>query len=151
MSTPRRRAEAARTKERLLGLELRNLAIRATGEEFPLLRRGVTDLGEGDLDRGIALLERTAHMLLTEDTTIAANAERYALEVARIGERRGGVLSAELRETLAAAAAEASESAPDGEGPTVRQRYEAVDLDSLGRVGNDLTAALLVDLHRSRV
>nr|WP_313565998.1 MDR family MFS transporter [Mobilicoccus sp.] len=146
----RRRAGEARTKERLLGLELQNLAIRATGEEFPLLRRGVADLGEGDLNRGIALLERTAHMLLTEDAATAAKAERYALEVARVGERRGGVLSKELRDTLASAAAAAGEAEPNGDAPTVQQRYEAVDVGTLGDVGNDLTAALLVDLHRSR-
>nr|WP_040156204.1 MDR family MFS transporter [Mobilicoccus massiliensis] len=140
-----------RTKERVLGLQLQNLAVRATGDEYPLLRQAVADLGGGDLARGIALLERTAHMFLTEDQHLAAKAEPCALEVAQADRRRGGVLSVELRDALTAAAAEIGDAALTvGEEPTVQQRYEAVDVDALGRVGNDLTAALLVDLHRSR-
>jgi len=34
--------------------------------------------------------------------------------------------------------------------PTVADCYEAVDVSSLHAVGNDITAALLVDLRRAR-
>nr|WP_284305967.1 MDR family MFS transporter [Mobilicoccus caccae] len=139
-----------RTKERLLGLRLQTLATRASSEEYALLRRAVTDLGEGDLERGIALLERTARMLLTEDEHVAAEAERYACEVAKIGSRHGGVLSPELRSVLVAEAATIGEAALQGQEPTVADRYESVDVGELVHVGNDLGAALMVDLHRSR-
>lgn len=141
---------ATRTKERILGLELQILAERATTGDHPLLRQGVTDLGSGDLSRGVALLERTAHMLLTEDEHAAAKAEQYASEVARMGTRPGGVLSPELRSILVAEAAEIGQAALRGEEPTVQARYESVDVTELVRVGNDLSSALMVDLGRHR-
>ncbi len=141
----------SRTRERLLGLELSLLCDEAVRSDRPLLRQAVTDLGEGDFDRGMALLSRTAVMMTTEDYDVAARAERYAVEVAERGRRHGGVLSAPLRAELATAAARLDpEVVMAGAEPAVADRYERVDVDVLQSVSADVSAALLVDLNRAR-
>nr|WP_116116335.1 MDR family MFS transporter [Austwickia chelonae] len=140
---------ASRTKERLLGLQLRLLAEQSGRGTHPHLVRAVEDLGEGSLDRGIALLDRTSLMLTTEDHELVVRSEKYAAEVAAAGERPGGVLSPELQRTLAAAAAELDEDhVLSTVEPLVTERHSAVDLDSLSAVNSALTAAFLVDLTR---
>ena len=96
---------ASRTRERLLGLQLSLLCDQAVLPNRPLLRQAVTDIGDGDFDRGMALLSRTAVMMTTEDFDVAARSERYAVEVAARGRQRGGALSPPLRTELATAAA----------------------------------------------
>lgn len=142
---------AARTRERLLGLQLSLLCDQSVRDDRPLLRQAVADLGEGDFERGLALLSRTAVMLTTEDHAVAARAERSAVEVGRRGAQRGGALSVDLRRTLATAAARLEETeVMTRVEPTLAQRYEGVDVTSLQAVGSDITAALLVDLSRAR-
>ena len=117
----------------------------------PLLAQAISDLGDGDLDRGIALLGRTAVMLTTEDGEVAAKAEKYAAEVVARGERPGGVLSEELRRRLATASAkQADELVLSTVEPRVLDRYEGVDFHSLFSVSTDLTAALMLDIRQWR-
>ena len=108
-------------------------------------------IGDGDLDAGAALLHRTSRMLTTEDATVAADTERFAVEVAARAKAPGGVLDEALKRELATAIAErdAGEVLTTVE-PTVAERYEAVDVTLLGRVGDDLTAAYLVDRQNAR-
>lgn len=147
-----RDSEHVRTQERIIGLQLGLLARSATRPDRPLLAKAVTDLGDGDLDRGVALLERTARMLATEDDAAAAAAEKFAAEVAAKGERAGGVLSAELRQDLAALAANADrDTVLRSVEPAVTQRYESVDISTLSQVGSDLASAMLVDIEQSRL
>jgi hypothetical protein len=90
-------------------------------------------------------------MLTTEDPAVAADTERFAVEVAARAKARGGVLDDAVRRELVTTIAErdAAEVMSSLE-PTVAQRYEAVDVTLLGRVGDDLTAAYLVDRHNAR-
>ena len=140
-------SEHNRTRERITGLQFGILAERARQGAYPLLTQAVTDLGKGDLERGIALLERTATMLSTEDNQLMAEAEEYAAEVASFGAKEGGVLSPALRQQLAVVASQRDRKAvlSQVEVP-VSTRYEAVNVRDLQAVGNDLNAALLVDL-----
>lgn len=141
----------SRTKERLLGVQLGLLADEAQRGDRPLLAQAISDLGDGDLDRGIALLGRTAVMLTTEDGEVAAKAEKYAAEVVARGERPGGVLSEELRRRLATASAkQADELVLSTVEPRVLDRYEGVDFHSLFSVSTDLTAALMLDIRQWR-
>ncbi|WP_323097316.1 MDR family MFS transporter [Intrasporangium sp. YIM S08009] len=146
-----REAGNSRTHERLLGLRLALLADTALRGDRPLLTRAVVRIGEGDLDAGAALLHRTARMLTTEDPSIAADTERFAVEVAARAKAEGGVLDEALKRELATAIAErdAHEVMTTVE-PTVDERYEAVDVRMLERVGDDLTAAYLVDRQQAR-
>jgi hypothetical protein len=146
-----RDAGNTRTNERLLGLRLGLLADAALSGDRPLLSRAVADVGQGDLERGAALLQRTSRMLTTEDNAVAADTERYAVEVAELA-RRSGPLTQELKRELATAVAERdARTVMTTIEPTVAERYEAVDIDMLERVGDDLTAAYLVDALRARV
>ncbi|HHV20573.1 MAG TPA: MFS transporter [Propionibacterium sp.] len=139
--------ENSRTRERITGLQFSILAERARQGRYPLLLQAVTDLGQGDPERGIALLERTATMLSTEDDRQMAEAEEYAAEVATFGSKEGGVLSAELRRQLAVLSAKRDRETVLSEvEPPVSKRYSAVNIRDLQSVGNDLNAALLVDL-----
>lgn len=146
-----REAGNTRTHERLLGLRLALLADTALRGDRPLLTRAVVRLGEGDLDAGAALLHRTARMLTTEDASIAADTERFAVEVAARAKAEGGVLDDALKRELATAIADrdAHEVMTTVE-PTVAERYEAVDVQMLEWVGDDLTAAYLVDRQQAR-
>jgi MFS family permease len=146
-----RDGDSTRTHERLLGLRLGLLADAALTGDRPLLTRAVTDVGEGDLVRGAALLHRTSRMLTTEDNTVAAATERYAVEVAALAKRTGGLLDAGLRRELVTAVAERDAgTVMTTVEPTVAERHEAVDVRLLEAVGDDLTAAFLVDAARSR-
>jgi EmrB/QacA subfamily drug resistance transporter len=140
-----------RTSERLLGLRLGLLADAALRGDRPLLSEAVTTLGVGDLDAGAALLHRTSRMLTTEDPAVAADTERFAVEVAARAKAPGGILDESLKRQLATVIAErdSAEVLATVE-PTVAQRYEAVDVTLLGRVGDDLTAAYLVDRLSAR-
>ena len=143
---------APRTRERLLGIQLGLLADEARHER-PLLHRAVTEVGEGDFDRGLELLRRTAQMLTTEDEQVAANGERFAVAVGELAGRHGGLLSRQLRADVAVAAALArrdTDAVLQGPEPTVAEKYEAVDVTRLQLAGNELTSALLVDLVGAR-
>ena len=140
---------APRTRERVLGIQLGLIADQARQDDRPFLRRAVTDVGGGDLERGIELLRRTARMLTTEDGQLAASDEKFAVEVGDLTARRGGLLSRALRADLAVAATLAQRPAAEvleGPEPTVAEKYEAVDVSRLQVAGNELTSALLVDL-----
>ncbi len=146
-----RHREHTRTHERLLGLRLGLLADAAAAGDRPLLAQAVSQLGDGDLERGVALLQRSARMLTTEDLAEAAETEPFALEVAARGRRPGGALDQELKRELATAIAERdAATVMTMLEPTVAQRHEALDIEALSGVGDDLTAALLVDVQRSR-
>lgn len=146
-----RYSSQTRTGERLMGLQLRLLAEQAASGNNPLLARAVTDLGDGDLQRGLARLSKTALMLTSEDPEVAADAEQSAVVLAGKDRKDGGVLSPDLRAELALAAAEVPEEKVLTEiEETVGQRYQAVDITRLRHVSNDLTAALLVDIDRRR-
>ncbi len=146
-----RDAGNTRTNERLLGLRLGLLADAALTGDRPLLTRAVTEVGQGDLQRGAALLEHTSRMLTTEDNGVAARTEPYAVEVAALARRSGGSLTEELKRELATAVAERdARTVLTTIEPTLAERYEAVDIGLLERVGDDLTAAYLVDALRTR-
>jgi EmrB/QacA subfamily drug resistance transporter len=140
-----------RTHERLLGLRLGLLADAALRGERPLLAQAVAEVGAGDVERGAALLHRTSRMLTTEDNAVAADTEPYAVEVAALAKRHGGLLTAELRRELVTAVAERDDTTVMTTlEPTVAERHEAVDVALLESVGDDLTAAYLVDAIRAR-
>ncbi len=108
-------------------------------------------LGDGDLDAGAALLHRTSRMLTTEDPAVAADTERFAVEVAARAKQPGGILDEALKRELATAIAERdARDVMTTVEPTVADRYEAVDVTVLGRMGDDLTAAYLVDRQQAR-
>ena len=141
----------SRTKERLLGLQLGLLAEEAQRGDRPLLSQAIADVGDGDIERGVALLSRTAVMLTTEDPATAAKAEKYAAEVVARGERPGGALSEDLRRSLATASASAADDLVLATvEPRVLDRYESVDYHALFSVSTDLTATLMVDIRRMR-
>ncbi|OYO01009.1 MFS transporter [Enemella evansiae] len=137
-----------RTRERILGLQYALLAEEAAKPGRELLREGVTGLGDGDLERGIALLRCTAAMLCSEDEAEVARAEGQAAEVAARAQKPGGVLSPELRKDLAVLAAEQDRAIVLAriEEP-VEQRYQAVDIGKLHEAGSDLAAAYMVDIR----
>lgn len=144
-----RDTSASRTRERILGMQLR-LLVDEVYLDRPLLHRAISDLGHGDFERGLALLERTATMLASEDHQTIADAEPYAAAVAKAGQRKGGVLSEGLRKELATIAAEAERDyVLHTKEPPVTDRYDGIDIQTLQSVGNDLTAAFLADLHPS--
>ena len=142
----RRGEVGARTRERLLGLQLLLLAEAATLPEHEHLRRSLTDLGEGDLERGRMLLLRTAEMLRSDDNVTAAAAERFACAVAERAGREGGLLPADVRRDLAVAASELDrEQVLSLVEPTVAERHAAVDVSRLFQAASELNAAFLVD------
>ena len=146
-----RDGDKTRTHERLLGLRLGLLADAALRGDRPLLTRAVTEVGDGDLARGAALLHCTSRMLTTEDNSVAADTEPYAVEVAALAKRAGGVLTAGLRRELVTAVAERdATTVMTTVEPTVAERHQAVDLRMLEAVGDDLTGAYLVDAARTR-
>ena len=104
-------------------------------------------MGSGDFDRGLRLLGRTAQLLAEEDQDAAADSEKYAVEVASLAGRRDGLLSRELREDLAVAAASVEpEQVLRGPEITVAERHQAVDISRLTSAGSELASALLVDI-----
>ncbi len=136
-----------RTRERVLGLQLAMLAGQAGRDDRPLLTRAVTELGDGDVERGRCVLERAAIMLTSDDEQQAAAAERYAVELGRRAGLEGGLLSDALRQDLAVAVAERT---PDevltAIEPTVAERHAAVDLSRVRQAASELATALLVDI-----
>ena len=112
----------------------------------------MTRLGEGDLGAGAALLHRTSRMLTTEDAALAAETERFAVEVAARAKVPGGILDEALKRELATAVAERdARTVMTTVEPTVAERHEAVDIRLLSTVGDDLTAAYLVYRQNARV
>ncbi|WP_035756646.1 MDR family MFS transporter [Granulicoccus phenolivorans] len=137
-----------RTKERLLGVQLLTLSERAT-EDHPLLRRAVADLADGDVEEGRTLLRRTARMLLSEDEDVVTDQEKYALEVAAAGRRKGGVLSPQLRADLATMSAQCEpEKVLSEVEPTLHERVDGLDISGLHSVNEELATAFLTDLNQ---
>lgn len=135
-----------RTRERILGLQLRLLADAAAEPGNAHLRRSVADLGAGDLERGRTLLVRTAEMLRSDDADEAARAERFAAEVAARAARPGGLLPEDVRKDLAVTAARMDRrQVLTAIEPTVAERHAAVDVGRLFEAASELNAALLVD------
>ncbi|MFT3862322.1 MDR family MFS transporter [Micropruina sp.] len=140
-----------RTRERLLGIELAIVAESAARGDRPLLARAVGELGSGDLNHGLTLLQCTAEMLTSDDPEVAASTERYACALADRVSAAGDTMSDELRRAIAVAAASAPHHIVlDKIEKPVLERYEAVDIGKLRLAANDLMAALLVDLAQDR-
>ena len=141
----------ARTRERLLGIQLAIVAESAARGDRPLLTRAVTELGSGDLSRGLTLLHCTAEMLTSDDPDVAASTERYACALADRVRSGGDTLSEDLRRQIAVAAATAPRGVVlDSIERSVADRHEGVDIGKLKHAANDLMAALLVDLATDR-
>lgn len=135
-----------RTRERILGFQLDQLADESARPDRPLLRRAVTDLGSGDFERGQQLLARAALLLTSEDESVLDDSEKYAVEITRRSRAEGGIMSPELRKDLAVrvAGVERGDVLASVE-KTVAERHEAVDILQLRAAVNELTAALMVD------
>ena len=141
----------ARTRERLLGIQLAIVAESAARGDRPLLTRAVTELGSGDLSRGLTLLHCTAEMLTSDDPDVAASTERYACALADRVRSGGDTMSEDLRRQIAVAAATAPRGVVlDSIERSVADRHEGVDIGKLKHAANDLMAALLVDLATDR-
>ena len=140
-----------RTRERLLGLELAIVAESAARADRPLLTRAVTELGSGDLSRGLTLLHCTAEMLTSDDPELVAAVEKYACELAERISVTGVSMSEELRRLIALAAAQTPHRAvlEEIEEP-VAERHEAVDIAKLRSAANELMAALIADIAVDR-
>jgi EmrB/QacA subfamily drug resistance transporter len=137
----------ARTRERVLGLQLAMLARSAGRPDRPLLARAVTELGDGDLERGRQVLRNAALMLTSDDEQEVVSAERYAVQLARRATAPGGLLSEPLRQELAVRAAErAREEVLSVIEPSVAERHAAVDLAEVRQAASELSTALLVDI-----
>lgn len=140
-----------RTRERLLGIQLAIVAESAARGNRPLLIRAVTEIGSGDLGRGLTLLHCTAEMLTSDDPEVAANTEKYACELAAKINAAGDTISNELRRQIAVGAATAPRHVVlDAIEEPVADRHEALDIGKLRTGANDLMAALLVDLAEDR-
>lgn len=140
-----------RTRERLLGLELAIVAESAARADRPLLTRAVTELGSGDLGRGLLLLHCTAEMLISDDPDLVAGVEKYACELGDRIDATGVSMSEELRRQIALAAAQSPRRAvlEEIEQP-VAERHEAVDIAKLRGAANELMAALITDIAVDR-
>lgn len=137
----------ARTQERILSLRLQLLEANSHRPQCILLRKAISDLGDGDLARGRALLLRTAHMLSAEDAEGLVANEKFAAALARAASRPGGVLSEEMRKELAVRAARRSRSEVlNGFEPAVTEHHEAVRLIDLRQAAGDLSTVLVLDL-----
>ena len=136
----------ARTRERVLGIQLAMLARSAGRADRPLLARAVPELGDGDLERGRQVLRSASLMLTSDDEAEVAAAERYAVELATRASASGGLLSEALRQELAVRAAErARADVLSSIEPTVAERHAAVDLAQVRQAASELSTALLVD------
>src|SRR5690606_32440943 len=131
----------ARTRERVLGMELSLLAAQAGRPERPLLTRAVTELGDGALARGVAPLEQAALTLTSDDDEEIARAERYAVELGRRAAGPGGLLSEALRQDLAVTVAQRAPSEVLTRiEPSVAERHAAVDVSQVRQAANELAA-----------
>ncbi|MGO1383377.1 MAG: MDR family MFS transporter [Arachnia sp.] len=140
--------EGGRTRERVLALQMDLLVRESRREDRQLLRRAVTEIGDGDLAQGQAILEGTAAMLSSDDPAQVADAERYACSLAERAARRGGVLSDGIRQDIAVSVAEGrdrKEVLASFEKP-VTDNFKAVDVTQLRGAANDLATVLLLDL-----
>lgn len=143
----------SRTGERLLGLQMALFIDQAQREDRPLLRQAVMDLGDGDFERGVRRLYGTSRMLVTEDPAEASETEEFAIELAANDKGADGILSPDLRARIVQEASSLSYRDEEFHGEKeqpVHERYEGVKIDNLRRIGNELTAALMVDMHRHR-
>ncbi|MEO7587068.1 MAG: MDR family MFS transporter [Arachnia sp.] len=140
--------EGARTRERVLALQMHLMVRESQRPERELLRRAITEIGEGKLEHGQAVLERTAVMLSSEDPADVAEAEKYAATLAALASRKGGVLSDGIRQDIAVRVAEGRERTDvlSGYEDAVTDNFEAVDVTQLRAAANDLSTVLLLDL-----
>ena len=140
--------EGARTRERVLALQMDLLVRESRREDRELLRRAVTEIGDGDLSYGQAILEHTASMLSSEDPEQVADAEKYACSLAVRAARKGGVLSDGIRKDIAVKVAEGRDRKEvlAGHEKAVTDNFEAVDVTQLRGAANDLATVLLLDL-----
>ncbi|MGO4956739.1 MDR family MFS transporter [Luteococcus sp. Sow4_B9] len=141
---------ATRSGERLLGLQLELIAQQAERDDRPLLRKAITDLGDGNYHDGIWILNQTGRLLTTESSDEVVELEKYGVEVAHRASRKGGILGEELRRELALRAAQMTRANDEhvltGAEPTVAERFEAVDISRLREASHDLVNALMIDL-----
>ncbi|SHI43475.1 drug resistance transporter, EmrB/QacA subfamily [Tessaracoccus bendigoensis DSM 12906] len=136
----------ARSRERVMGYRFHAMAEQSEQPDRPMLRRAITEIGSGDLERGRRLLQLAGDMLITEDPEVAAHREKYAAEIAS-KVKGGSVLSPELRIDLAAVFADLERSKVVGSiEPTVDERFEAVDVGRLREAATDLAVAFLADI-----
>ncbi len=141
--------EGARTRERVLALQMHLMVRESRRTERTLLRRAITEIGDGSLERGQSVLERTATMLSSDDPGEVAEAEKYAASLARLAQRKGGVLSDGIRQDIAVKVAEGRDRTDvlsDFE-EAVTDNFEAVDVTQLRAAANDLSTVLLLDLE----
>ena len=140
--------EGARTRERVLALQMHLMVRESQRPERELLRRAITEIGEGKLEHGQAVLERTAVMLSSDDPADVAEAEKYAATLARLASRKGGVLSDGIRQDIAVRVAEGRDRTDvlSGYEEAVTDNFEAVDVTQLRAAANDLSTVLLLDL-----
>ena len=145
-----RLAGRTRTGERLLGMQFELLAQQGSRDDRPLLRKAITDLGNGNHDDGLWLLSQTGRMLTSEDAAEVARMETYGAEVAHRASRKGGVLGEDLRREFAVRATDVDREVVLGTmEPTIAERFEAVDIDKLRQASHDLVNAMLLDLNDS--
>ncbi len=140
--------EGARTRERVLALQMDLLLRESRRKDRGLLRRAVAEIGDGDLSHGQRILERTAAMLASEDPEQVAEAEKYACSLADRASRKGGVLSEDIRKDIAVKVAEGrkrEDVLSDLEKP-IAENFKAVDVTQLRGAANDLATVLLLDL-----
>ena len=146
-----RSAGTSRTRERVLGVKIALLARHAGLPDRDLLTRAVANIGDGDVERGKAILETASVMLLSEDEAEITEAESAAAALADLADRPGGLLGDELTWELAVAV---SRSDPHRTlttvETTVAERCEGVDFVKLRKAIDDVNAALLVDLAVAR-
>ncbi len=140
---------ALRTRERILGIKIAVLASQASHPDRTFLRKAVTRIGEGDLDRGRAILDAVSHMLLSEDDTQISVCEPSAVFLAGLERRPGGLLGDDLAIELAVEASlrDAEYTRTTVEVP-LAEKVEAVDMAELRAAIDAVNAALLVDLGR---
>ncbi len=141
--------EGARTRERILALQMDLLVRESRRDDRGLLRRAVTEIGDGDLRHGQAILERTAQMLSSDDLEQVAEAEKYACSLANRAARKGGVLSDDIRKDIAVKVAEGRDRQEvlAGHEKAITDNFEAVDFTQLRGAANDLATVLMLDLE----
>lgn len=139
-----------RTRERIVAARLQLIEAESHDESRTLLRRAITELGDGDLEVGQALLRHTSAMLSSDDPEAAAKQERFAAVVASAAAAPGGILSDGVRQELAVrAAAKSREEVLSAFEPAVTANIEAVRVTDLADAANDLSTVLVLDLTTS--
>ncbi len=139
-----------RTRERIVAARLQLIEAESHDESRTLLRRAITELGDGDLEVGQALLRHTSAMLGSDDPETAAKQEKFAAVVASAAAAPGGILSEGVRQELAVrAAAKSREEVLSAFEPAVTANIEAVRVTDLADAANDLSTVLVLDLTTS--